>query len=141
MYQQLAEKRNTWLTVSTLSLTAAMSGALPAKAVSFNFTYGQDTSLEQIVGFELAGNIWSRYLTDDVTVNLHVGISQDLPGSAVGGALPGMQAYQSYETFYDALQADKTSAFDETAASHLQANRYSDGYLRYEGIFESGNTW
>ncbi|MEL6552095.1 MAG: NF038122 family metalloprotease [Cyanobacteria bacterium J06621_11] len=128
--------------LGAVALTTTLAGvSSPAKAVSFNFSYDEGTTLEQIVGFEMAGNIWSRYLQDDVTLNLHVGVSSDLPGKAVGGALPGMQAYQSYEGFYDAIQQDRTSASDYTAASHLQANRYSDGHLRYEGMFESGSTW
>ena len=133
--------KTSWVTAGTLAVTTIGSLSLPAQAVSFNFSYDQGTTLEQIVGFEMAGNIWSSYLTDDVTLNLHVGVSSDLPGKAVGGALPGMQAYQSYEGFYNAIQQDRTSADDYTAARNLQANRYSDGHLRYEGMFETGNTW
>ncbi|MFK8182980.1 MAG: NF038122 family metalloprotease, partial [Phormidesmis sp.] len=138
---QLPPIKTIWLTAGTLVVTTIGSVSLPAKAVSFNFSYDQGTTLEQIVGFEMAGNIWSSYLTDDVSLNLHVGVSSDLPGKAVGGALPGMQAYQSYEGFYNAIHQDRTSAADYTAARNLQANRYSDGYLRYEGMFEAGSTW
>ncbi|MFK8185951.1 MAG: NF038122 family metalloprotease [Phormidesmis sp.] len=124
-----------------VALTAVINADLQAQAVKFNFSYGQGTSLEQIVGFETAAGIWSSYLTDDVTVNLHVGVSNTLSDKVVGGALPGMQAFQSYEGFYNSLHADKTSADDYTAAQNLQAHRHADGHLRYNAIFEQGNTW
>ncbi|MFK8182313.1 MAG: NF038122 family metalloprotease [Phormidesmis sp.] len=126
---------------SVLTISAVINADLQAQAVRFNFTYAQDTSLEEIIGFETAAGIWSSYLTDDVTVNLHVGVSNNLPDKVVGGALPGMQAFQSYEGFYNSLHADRTSADDYTATQNLQTHRYSDGHLRYEAIFEQGNTW
>lgn len=134
-------RRNSWLAIGALSVTTVVGVSLPAEAVNFNFSYGKGTSLEQMVGFEMAGNMWSSYLTDNVTLNLHVGVSSDLPGNAVGGALPGMKADQSYEGFYNAVQQDRSSAADYTAANNLQAKRYSDGYLRYEGMFENGSKW
>jgi hypothetical protein len=127
--------------VSAVASLTVFGISLPAEALTFNFTYDPGTSLQQIIGFETAGNIWSSYLTDNTTINLHVGVSSELPGQAVGGALPGMQAFQSYETFYNALNRDKISADDYTATSKLQAHRYSDGYLRYNAIFENGSTW
>lgn len=135
------EKRVSISLAGALALTAVINADLQAQAVSFNFTYADGTSLEEIVGFETAAGIWSSYLTDDVTVNLHVGVSNNLPDKVVGGALPGMQAYQSYEGFYNSLHADRTSADDYTATQNLQAHRYSDGKLRYQAIFEQGNTW
>ena len=124
-----------------LAISTAINANLQAQAVNFNFSYARGTSLEQIVGFETAAGIWSKYLTDDVTINLHVGVSSTLPDRVVGGALPGMKAFQSYEGFYNSLHADKTSANDYTATQNLQAHRYSDGNLRYEAIFEEGATW
>ena len=46
--------------------------------VQFNFTYDPNVSLEQRVGFELAALVWSSYLTDDITVNLHIASSDSL---------------------------------------------------------------
>jgi hypothetical protein len=80
--------------------------------VNFNFSYAPGTSLQQMVGFETAGRIWSSYLTDNVTVNLHAGVSSSLPSNVIGGALPGIQANQRYETWRTRLASDITSAHD-----------------------------
>lgn len=49
--------------------TALVATSLPAKALNFNFSYAPGTTEEQMIGFEMAGNYWSNYLKDDVTVN------------------------------------------------------------------------
>jgi hypothetical protein len=128
--------------VATVVASLAVFGiSLPAEALTFNFSYDPGTSLQQIVGFETAGNIWASYLNDDITVNLHVGVSGELPGKAVGGALPAMQAFQNYGTFHSALNQDKKSADDSTATSNLHANRNSNGYLGYNARLEQGSDW
>jgi hypothetical protein len=91
----------------------------PANAVQFKFTYAPNTTVEQMVGFEMAGKIWSNYLTDDVTVNIHVEMVGDLPENVIGGALTGWQANQKYETFVDSIYDDRLSTDDYTAVSNL----------------------
>lgn len=88
--------------------------------VTFNFSYAPGTTLEQMVGFETAGRIWSSYLKDDVTINLHVGVSSDLPTGVIGGALPGIHANQRYENWRIRLANDRTSADDQSAFLHQQ---------------------
>lgn len=70
--------------------------------VQFSFTYDPSISLEQRVGFELAAAIWGTYLTDDITVSLHIGSSDNLgaDGSAVGGAVP-MFYEQNYGVYQE----------------------------------------
>jgi hypothetical protein len=84
---------------------------------TFNFTFDPGTTVQQMVGFEMAGRVWSRYLSDAVTINLHAGISSSLPTNVIGGALPGFQANRAYTTVRDRLYADATSA-DDTAATN-----------------------
>lgn len=74
-----------------LGIPAALLSTTPAQAANFRFTYGPNTSLEQMVGFEIAGGIWSSYLKDDVTLNLYVETTNLLPSGTVGGALPGLE--------------------------------------------------
>ncbi len=93
--------------------------------VTFNFSYAPGTTLEQMVGFETAGRIWSSYLKDDVTINLHVGVSSDLPAGTIGGALPGIHAYQRYENWRTQLANDRTSADDQSAFLHLQPDKFT----------------
>lgn len=87
--------------------------------VNFNFSFNPGTSLQQMIGFEIAGRIWSSYLTDNTTINLQVGVSNQLAGNVIGGALPGMVASASYSSVRAALQKDAKSSNDWTAFNHI----------------------
>ncbi|GAP94725.1 hypothetical protein [Leptolyngbya sp. NIES-2104] len=87
---------------------------------TFNFTYAPGTTLQQMIGFEMAGRIWDAYLTDPITVNIYVGVSSSLPGNAIGGALPGIRAAQQYLSVVNALTNDVVSNDDRIATSTLQ---------------------
>jgi hypothetical protein len=87
---------------------------------TFNFSYAPGTTLQQMVGFETAGRIWSAYLTDAITINLHVGVSSSMPTGVIGGALPGVQAKQQYSTWRSRLAGDITSADDQSAFQNQQ---------------------
>ena len=91
--------------------------------VNFNFSYAPGTSLQQMVGFETAGRVWSSLLSDNVTVNVYAGISNGLSSNVIGGALPGIRASQSYESIRNQLEADATSDDDQTATKNLQAGK------------------
>jgi hypothetical protein len=89
----------------------------------FNFSYEPGTTLEQMIGFEVAGQIWSSYLQDDVEVNIHIEGTNQLPERVIGGALPAIQAKQKYEDIFAALAQDVTSASDTTAIDHLSMKK------------------
>lgn len=125
----------------SLASAAVIGGNAPAQAVTFDFSYQPGITLEQMLGFEMAGQIWSYYLTDDVTVNIHVEMTNALPFNVLGGALPGIQKNKNYGTFRQNLRSDRTSADDYTAYEHLQAHLYQDGYTRYHSVFETGQRW
>jgi hypothetical protein len=76
--------------------------------LNFNFTYAPGTTLQQMVGMEMAGRLWSSYLKDPVTINIHVGVvsSSTLPTNVIGGALPGIQADQQVGTVRDRLTVE-----------------------------------
>ena len=97
--------------------------------VDFNFTFASGVTDEQIIGFELAAEIWSQYLTDSYTnienveefidVNIHVEIGDDLlPENIIGGAFPKIETVK-YEDVYDALFNDVTSDVDLQAVDSL----------------------
>jgi hypothetical protein len=90
--------------------------------VYFNFTYQPGVSLEQMTGFEMAGKIWSSYLQDNVTLNIHVGVTTDLPDNVIGGALPGTMIAR-YETWRNRFQQDMTSTGDQLAFQNLQDDK------------------
>ena len=82
----------------------------------FDFTYAPGTSTEQIVGFEMAGQIWSSYLDDDVTVRIHVEATDELPEDVVGAALPGKKKKEDYEKVKKSLTGDDIISPDDSQA-------------------------
>ena len=96
--------------------------------VNFNFNFDSGTSLQQMVGFETAGRIWSSYLTDNITVNLQVGVSSSLGSNVIGGALPAIEAKQSYTSFTNALNADATSTDDQAALKQVFGSSFGANY-------------
>ena len=107
----------------TLTLVAINCSTLPAQAVNFNFTYGLGVTNEQKEATELAGNIWSDYLADPVTVNIHVEMADnsELPSNVIGGAIPFFEINHAYSDFYNKLQLDKTSTDDDNAVASLDS--------------------
>jgi hypothetical protein len=107
---------------------------------TFNFSFAPGTSLQQMVGFEIAGRIWATYLTDNVTVNLHVGVSSSLPSNVIGGALPGISANHSYSDIRTRLRADAVSADDQVATTNLDARMAREDFkARYDMFDLAGN--
>lgn len=84
-------------------------------------------SLNQIIGFEMAGRAWGKYLSDNTTINIHVSMarSQDLPDGVIGGALPGFNASHEIAQVQSALAADISSWDDSQAVRNLPVNQYS----------------
>jgi hypothetical protein len=87
---------------------------------TFNFTFDPGTTVQQMIGFEIAGRVWAAYLTDNVTINLQVGVSSSLSSNVIGGALPGIRSQASYSDFYSRLRTDAKSTDDRTAINNLQ---------------------
>ena len=80
--------------------------------IDFNFTYAPGVSLDQMIGFEMAGEFWSQHLADDVSINIFVEMTDYLPENVIGGALPGIEDNVRYEDFRDHLKQDITSGID-----------------------------
>jgi hypothetical protein len=120
--------------MSAAFAAAAIVGTIaPAEAVNFNFSYAPGTSLEQMLGFEMAGGVWASHLSDNATINIHVEVSDQLPPGVAGGALPGMYADQRYETWRNRLAGDRKSADDQFIFDNQQddADKFTaliDGY-------------
>ena len=108
--------------------------------LDFNFTYAPGITDEQILGVELAGEMWSNYLgdthqyidQDDVshlektTINIHVEVGSDLlPDNVIGGAFPVI-SQEKYEDVYDAITGDITTSNDQVAVDSLFNNSSLD---------------
>ncbi|OLP16508.1 hypothetical protein BST81_21030 [Leptolyngbya sp. 'hensonii'] len=106
------------LTALSLSLMAGMTVlATRVQALTFNFIYDPTLDPNALAGFQAAGQIWSSYLLDDVTVNLEIGFS-DL-GTDVLAQASSIESLYSYTAFRQALFDDITSDQDAIAVSSL----------------------
>ena len=85
----------------------------------FDFTYAPGTSAEQILAFEMAGEVWSSYLNDDVSVSIYVESTSELPDEVIGAALPGKKRKEKYKDVKRALAGDITSTDDQLAFENL----------------------
>jgi hypothetical protein len=111
------------------TLHLPLTHSLHNPMATFSFTYDPGTTVQQMLGMEIAGRIWSRYLTDNTTINIHVGIASDLGSNIIGGALPGMRSSQSYQTYRTALNNGPKSADDTTAIGSLSnTTSYTTNY-------------
>lgn len=87
----------------------------------FDFSYAPGVTDEQISGFEMAGEIWSQHLTDNVTVNIYVEMTNQLPENVIGGALPGMKKDVKYEQIWKEMEDDLTTEDDLTAFNNFSS--------------------
>ena len=100
---------------------------------TFNFTFQPGVSSEQIVGFEMAGRVWSQYVQDDAVFNIHVMATDDLPSSVVGGSLP-IFVTTDVATVQEALNKDVTSADDAIAIANLNTTSDANGVAQYSAV-------
>ena len=88
--------------------------------VDFNFTYAPGVSLEQMIGFEMAGEFWSQHLDDNASINIFVEMTDYLPENVIGGSLPGIEDEVLYSTFRQKLEQDITSDVDSLINENQQ---------------------
>lgn len=110
-----------WLVPFTLASTAIAATSPAAQALQFNFTYASGTTLEQAIALEVAGGVWSSYLSDPVGVNIYFQAAKpnELPGKVIGGALPGITAQRSFDKYRQQLSKQATSSLDTNIAKTL----------------------
>lgn len=90
--------------------------------MQFNFSYALGVSQTQIAAFEMAGKIWSSYLTDNATVNIAVDVQKDFAGNTIAGAISRVNDY-SFDKFNKALREDIISSTDQAA---VNSNSFSN---------------
>ncbi len=120
-----------------LAIAAVLGSLTPAQAFTFNFTYQPGFTQQQIEAVELAGNIWSSYLTDNVSVNLHLEMTNGmLPTNTLGGATPAI-VKMNYDKFKEGLQLDGTANVNLLPTSNQSSNyfakRLQNGSIDHSG--------
>ena len=74
--------------------------------IDFNFSFAPGITDPQILGFEIAGEIWSQHLADTyqddyLEINIHVEATDELlPENVVGGAFPTIETGIQYGDIY-----------------------------------------
>jgi hypothetical protein len=111
------------LTPVTLASIAVINSQSNAQAVEFNFSYAPGTTLEQAIGFEMAGGLWADRLTDDVSVNIYVETIDNLSDNTIAGSLPAIQAEQRFDKYRLNLQKDRRSLNDLQAVNSLKIKK------------------
>ncbi len=92
--------------------------------VSFSFSFQPGMTLQQMIGFEIAGRVWGAYLTDNATVNVHVGGSDSLANSVLGGALPSFKTGVSFGgDLRNQMTADAKSSDDAVIKQSFEQGR------------------
>jgi hypothetical protein len=93
---------------------------------NIQLTFDPGTSLQQMIAFEMAAQAWESHLSDEITVNLQVGLSDALPDNVMGGALPGIESKEKFDKYYKELQEDVTSTADAEATTALSLISHDD---------------
>ncbi len=109
--------------VTGIVLSAIGSGAVtPANALTFNFIAGTGitTNSQQYLGFQEAGNLWSTYFTDPVTLNIKINFT-DI-GTGTLGVANLASGFFDYSDVYAALNKDRTSTDDNKAVASLSSS-------------------
>jgi Ca2+-binding RTX toxin-like protein len=91
--------------------------------VTFNFSFQPGMSLQQMIGFEIAGRVWGQYLTDNATINIHVGMG-NLANGVLGGAIPAFKTRQPFSSAKSVFSTDATSADDRIVLNGLSNNSF-----------------
>ncbi|WP_019505489.1 NF038122 family metalloprotease [Pleurocapsa sp. PCC 7319] len=114
--------------------------------VDFNFSFAPGITDEQILGFEIAGEIWSQHLADsyqgkDLEINIYVEATDELlPDNVVGGAFPTIETGIKYGDIYDAIQNDVTTGIDSIVADNLLDQNKIDALVGSEVIDKNFKT-
>ncbi|MGB5631891.1 MAG: NF038122 family metalloprotease [Waterburya sp.] len=114
--------------------------------VNFNFSFAPGVSDDQILGFEIAGDIWSQHLADsykgkDLEINIHVEATDDLlPDNVIGGSFPAIATGIKYKKIYKAIQDDITTDADQFVADNLLDQKKIDVLVGGEVIDKNFKT-
>ena len=103
-----------------------------------NFTFQTDEggasrlSKNQMIAFETAGRWWSRFFSDNATVNIHVDMTSDLPQNVIGGALPDMARGYGLGALSNTFrEKNQTSYYDQAVANYdldgIEVVPFTDG--------------
>jgi hypothetical protein len=116
-------KRLTVMAGMVLSASGSIGAVTPANALTFNFISGTGITSQQLAGFQEAGNLWSNWYTDPVTININIEF-RNIGAGSLGFASPAAQDF-NYVDVYNALSTDNNRSVDDnTAIANLSVGSY-----------------
>lgn len=116
--------------VAATAISLISLGSFNASAAQINFGYNSadfssaDGQLA-LAGFQEAGAFWETVLMDNISLNINIGFSS--LGSSIIGQANSNTAVLYYSEFADALRADASTSFDNTAVSSLECENLGNG--------------
>lgn len=113
----------------------ALSGAASASPV-FQFAPTAGTPTEVIDGLARAGALWSRLLTEDVTILIDVDFAPS--SAAILGATNAVRLSMAYSDVGAGLLADSKSADDITAMANVPAGAATNVLINHTADHPSG---
>ncbi|MDJ0676876.1 MAG: NF038122 family metalloprotease [Calothrix sp. MO_167.B42] len=122
----------------TLATTLILGSNLPAAALKINLTYGASVTEEQKEAAELAALIWEHYITDDITVNIHMDMSE-LRWGKMGTAIPNLRNNINYDQFRIAAEEEAKLAGQNTYFLPTAINPEYSLASGYKAIYKDVN--
>ena len=110
---------------------------LPVAALKINLTYGASVTEEQKEAAELAALIWENYITDDITVNIHMDM-KELDWGKMGAAVPNLRTNYDYNQFRIRAEAEARLAGQNNNFLPTAINLEDSSVSRYKIIYQNG---
>jgi hypothetical protein len=107
-----------WTVAALLAAAGSPAQALTIVLRDLGASVGNPMPADELAAFRSAADHWQGWLADPVTVTIAVDFS-DQGANGILGSTRAATLTESYSTLRDQLAADKTSALDATAVSHL----------------------
>lgn len=123
------------MTLSTVAFGRRLLLSVPM--VKINFTFEPGVTLNQVLSFEMAGQIWGHYLQDDIALDIHIAATEYLPDQVLGGSILTTHSI-GVDVVEAALGADAQSDIDQTAVQSLDQDGVFEGIL--DDTVYQGNT-
>lgn len=106
---------------AALAASAAIAAlSVPASAATINLIdTGGVTGTDAELGFKIAADFWGKILKNNVTINLEVGF-EDMGAPNILGSTGSAITLGTISGYYDALEANKSTALDNIAVANLR---------------------
>jgi len=89
-HSRQATSRGKFYWSAALACATVIGSILPAEAASFDFTHAPGTTLDPMIGYEMAGKYGSNDLANNVSHDILIDLTNALSKNVVGGSTSGV---------------------------------------------------